>query len=132
MSGFLLEELIISDSMKIIFVYEHFFSPFDEGVKNLAKKIHDKLAHKSDVKLVRYFRFLPNSVNSILILPRLIVSEFIFRPNYLIFIPQGSLTFSSFTKIIILQKFIGKRLVVVGTQKRTLAPWQRQIVTRMK
>jgi glycosyltransferase involved in cell wall biosynthesis len=118
--------------MKILFVYEHFFPPFDEGVKNFAEMIHEQLTVRGEVKLVRYARFLPNIINSLIILPRLILSGFFFRPDCLIFIPQGSLTFSSFLKIFILQMFFGKKLTTVGTQKRTLAPWQKQIVNRMK
>lgn len=118
--------------MKIIFVYEHFFEPFDEGVKNFARMIHSNLADEHQVKVVRYLRLLPNGLNSLLLVPRLLLARLIYRPDQLIFIPQASLTFSSLVKIYLLEKVYGHKLTSVGTQKRELNKAQALRVKRFK
>jgi glycosyltransferase involved in cell wall biosynthesis len=118
--------------MKILFVYEHFFPPFDEGVKNFAEQVHNHLAPEHQLKLVRYFHKLPNALNSLLLVPRLLLAGAIFRSQRLIFIPQAALTFSTFIKIFILSLFYGSRLTVIGTQKRTLSEWQQKVVAALR
>lgn len=116
--------------MKIVFVYEHFMPPFDEGVKKLAQMIYQNLAETNDVKLIRYYRRLPNAINSLLILPRVLLMYLRCRPARLVFIPQASMTFVTFLKVMALQLITGDALVVLGTQRRILLDWQKQIVSR--
>lgn len=116
--------------MKIIFVYELFMPPFDEGVKKLAKMLYRNLAETNDIKLMRYYRRVPNSINSLLIVPRILLMFLRRRPARLVFIPQASMTFVTLLKVMALQIFIGNALVVLGTQRRVLLEWQKQIVSR--
>lgn len=116
------------NKMKIVFVYEHFFAPFDEGVKNLAYQLHRCYDNEHDVTLVRYYKSLPNALNSALIVPRIIVKLLLQRPDKLIFIPQAALTFSSLLKLSVLQLIYRDRLVAVGVQKRQLKSWQQAIL----
>ena len=50
--------------MKIIFIYEDFHEPFDEGVKNFARMVHGALAHSHDVSLIRDVPRLHRILNS--------------------------------------------------------------------
>ena len=118
--------------MKIVFTYEHYFPPFDEGVKNLAHMIHQQLARSHDVQVMRYFGSTPNTINSLLIVPRLINKIIWFRPEKIIFIPQAALTFSSIIKIFTLQLLFPGKVTVVGVQKRGLSPWQTRVVKQLK
>lgn len=116
--------------MKILFVYEHFFAPFDEGVKNFAYQVYRQYQTTHDADLVRYYRKLPNALNSLMLVPRLLL-RLLGRPDKLVFMPQASLTFSSLLKIWVLHLFYGDRLVVVGTQKRSLRNWQTSILGKL-
>lgn len=118
--------------MKIVFIYEHYFPPFDEGVKNLAHMIHQELSLAHNIKVVRYFHSTPNFINSLLIVPRLINKAVWFRPKNIIFIPQAALTFSSIIKIFTLQLLFPRKVTVIGVQKRILLPWQNKIVKHLK
>lgn len=116
--------------MKIVYIYELFFEPFDEGVKNFALMIQKNLAEDNDVRIIRNIRTLPNAINSLLLVPRILLCLLAYRPERVIFIPQASLTFSSFVKIFLLGLFAKNRLTIVGTQKRVLSEKQKQIVRR--
>lgn len=118
--------------MKIVFTYEHFFPPFDEGVKNFAYMIHHELSSAHNIEVVRYYRSAPNFINSLLIVPRLISKTIWFRPKKIIFIPQAALTFSSIVKIFILQLLFRNKVSVVGVQNKSLSPWQMNIVKHLK
>ena len=117
--------------MKVLFIYELFFPPFDEGVKNLAQMIHKNLDSEHQVRLVRNLGWLPSALNSLFIVPRIILAGLLFRSDKIIFIPQASLTFSSYIKIFALHKAFGSRLIVLGTQKRVLSEKQQSIVTKL-
>lgn len=118
--------------MKVVFVYEHFFPPFDEGVKNFAFEMHQHYEKEHTAKLIRYFRILPNFLNSLLLVPRLLLLLPFLRPQKIVFIPQAALTFSSLLKLAILQVFYGSKLVAVGVQKRQLGQWQMKLLRRLK
>ena len=117
--------------MKVLFIYELFYPPFDEGVKNLAHMIHKNLDSEHQVKLVRNITRLSNTLNSLLIVPRIIITGLLFRSDKVIFIPQASLTFPSYIKIFALHKVFGSKLIVLGTQKRVLSEKQQRIVTKL-
>lgn len=118
--------------MKVIFVYEHFSPPFDEGVKNFAFQVHQHYKNEHSVKLVRYLSFLPNFINSLLLVPRLLLLLPIYRPQKLVFMPQAALTFSSLIKLHILVLFYGSKLAAVGVQKRQLSPGQTRLLGQLK
>lgn len=117
--------------MRIVFVYEHLFAPFDEGIKIFANQLYQQYQSEHDVTLVRYFKRLPNWLNSLLLVPRLLIVRLFKRPERLIFIPQAALTFSSMLKLFILQLFYGRTLVAVGVQKRTYKHWQSLLLGRL-
>jgi len=117
--------------MRIVFVYEHFFPPFDEGVKNFAYQAHRHYQNNHEVSLVKYHRHIPNFLNSLLLVPRLLLRLFR-NPDKLVYIPQAALTFSSLVKIWALHLFYARKLVVVGVQKRQLRPWQTKLLRNLK
>ena len=45
--------------------------------------------------------------------------------------PQASLTFSSYIKIAMLNLFYRNRLIIIGTQKRSLSDWQVPLIKRL-
>lgn len=116
--------------MKIVLVYEHFFPPFDEGVKNVAFQLHQHYKASYEVVLVRYLKALPNVLNSLLLVPRLFAMVFQ-KPDKLVFMPQAALTFSSLLKIWALHLVYADKLTVLGVQKRQLKPWQTRLISRL-
>ena len=113
--------------MKVQFIYEHFFPPFDEGVKNFAFMVNKKLNLSHQVQLVRDIRSVPSMFNNLFIVPRIVLKAIFFRPDKVIYIPKSAFTFSSLLKIAILKTFLGKKLIAVGVQKRNFSKWQTHI-----
>jgi len=107
-----------------MFIYEHLFPPYDEGIKKFSFMTYKQLCKQHDVTLVRNYNFLQNSINSLLFLPRVLLICLFIRPEKIVYIPQAALTFSSIIKIWVLGLLYTNRLSVVGVQKRTLKPWQ--------
>lgn len=118
--------------MKIVFSYELLYPPYDEGVKNLAYMIYQTLDSSNDVKLIRDFPHLPNFINSILIIPRIIFSSMSAGSDKVVYIPKGALTFSAIIKVWLARIFLGNRLSVVSVQRKTLGQFQKRIVRKLK
>ena len=119
-------------AMRVIFIFEYFFPPFDEGVKNLAYMIHSAVSEKNTTELIRDVSGLPHSLNSILILPRIIASALFLHPDKIIYIPKGALTFSGFIKSWVLEKLFGDRTSIVSVQKKQLTDRQASIVRHLQ
>lgn len=117
--------------MKILFAYELLFPPYDEGVKKTAFMIAGELQNKHTTKLLRYLHSLPTLLNNLIFIARIILQKFIFKPEICIYMPQASLTFSSYIKIAILNLFYRNRLVIIGTQRRSLSNWQSSFIKRL-
>lgn len=117
--------------MNIIFSYELLYPPYDEGVKNLAYMIYQTLNKKHEVTLLRNIPYLPNPINSILIMPRIIISSIFKRSDKIIYIPKGALTFSAIIKVWLASFFLGKNFVVVSVQRKILTPLQKKIVNNI-
>lgn len=118
--------------MKIIFIYEHFFPPFDEGVKKYAFMLHQQMLASHDVTLIRDLTYLPQVANKLLTVPRILMASLYLRPNRVVYVPQAALTFFSLIRIWLLKAVLGKRLIVVGVQRRNLPRWQQAIARRFK
>ena len=117
--------------MRILFIYEHLFPPFDEGVKKFAHMIHKQLCNSHQVTLVRNYPGAPNIINNLLFLPR-IISLCLFRKvDKIVFIPQGALTFTALIKAHILYKLYKNKLSIVGVQKKTLKQWQYKLIRKL-
>lgn len=117
--------------MNIIFSYELLYPPYDEGVKKLAYMIYQTLKKKHDVKLLRDISYLPNAINSILIMPRIIITSIFKKADKIIYIPKGALTFSAIIKVWLASFFLGDNFVVVSVQRKTLTQRQKNIVKKM-
>ncbi|HIA09201.1 MAG TPA: glycosyltransferase [Chromatiaceae bacterium] len=120
-----------STAMKLLFCYEYFFPPFDEGMKKTTHMIFDELEADHEMCLVRNLTFLPHQLNSLLITPRLILRGLWLRPERIIYVPESALTFSALIKSWLLGLFFGSRLAIFGLQKRSFKPWQRAIISRL-
>ncbi len=118
--------------MKIVFVYEKFFSPFDEGVKVFCRQLVDYISAEHAVTLVRDYARRENLPDKLLMVIRVIVIGLRVRPAWIIYVPYASLTFSTYIRIAILRAIFGEKLIVLGTQKRTLRAWQMKIVRRLR
>lgn len=112
----------------ILFSYELLYPPYDEGVKNLAYMIYNTLKATNEVTLTRNIPHLPNAINTILIMPRIIMKSIIRRSDKIVYIPKGALTFSAIIKVWLASLFLGDKLVVVSVQRKTLSPLQKRIV----
>lgn len=117
--------------MKVLFAYELLSPPYDEGVKKFAFMLTDELKNNHSLCTVKYIQKLPVTLNNLLFIPRIALQKVLFRPDICIYMPQASLTFLSYIKISILNLFYKNRLVIIGTQKRTLSPWQISLVKRL-
>jgi len=117
--------------MNILFSHELLFPPYDEGVKKLAYMIYDTLKQKNNVTLVRDISFLPNFINTILIMPRIIIKSATKRAEKIVYIPKGALTFSAIMKIWLASFFLGDKLVIISVQRKTLSPLQKKIVSQI-
>ena len=106
--------------MKIVFIYEHFFPPFDEGVKKFSYMLHQETIKSHGVTLIRNLGLVPGVVNSLLTVPRILLACLFLRPDRVVYVPKGALTFPSLVRIWILGKVLGKKLSVVGVQRKKL------------
>lgn len=118
--------------MKTIFIYEHFFPPFDEGVKKFAYMLHQEMVKSHDVALIRDIRGLPAMANNLVTVPRILLACLFRRPDRVVYVPKGALTFPSLARIWILEKMLGRKLSVVGVQRKKLSVWQQRLVRRLK
>lgn len=118
--------------MKVLFIFELFFYPFDEGVKKLAFMIHSAIPEEYDTRLVHDISGLPNWLNSILLIPRICIIVLIWRPDKVIFIPKGALTFFGFIKAWMIEKITSRRLSIISVQKKRLSRGKAWIVRRIK
>lgn len=117
--------------MKVLFAYELLYPPYDEGVKKFAHMVSKELQKNHTTQSVKYLQNLPTILNNLIFIPRLIVKKISFKPDICIYMPQASLTFLSHIKITALHIFYGSKLVIIGTQKRTLTSWQSFLVKRL-
>ena len=117
--------------MKILFAYELLFPPYDEGVKKTAFMISSELQNNHTTRLIKYWFSMPTLLNNLIFIPRIILQRFIFKPEVCIYMPQASLTFLSYIKIAMLNLFYRNRLVIIGTQKRSLSNWQASLIKRL-
>lgn len=117
--------------MKIVFIYEHFKPPFDEGVKKFVKAIYDHMAYRHSVALVRNLCGVPGAINKLILLPRVAIACMCHNPDRVLYVPEGALTFASIFRIWLLRTLLRERLLVIGVQRRTLRGWQQWIARRL-
>jgi len=110
--------------MKVLFAYELLYPPYDEGVKKFAYMVSTELHNNHKTQSAKYLKKLPTILNNLIFIPGLIIKKISFRPDICIYMPQASLTFLSHIKIAALHLFYANKLVIIGTQKRVLSPWQ--------
>ena len=115
-----------------MFIYEHFFPPFDEGVKKFSYMSHKELSKTHQVTLIRNYTNLPNIINNLIFIPRIILLSLIKRPEKIVFIPQGALTFPALIKAWLLEKIYKNKMSVIGVQKKTLKEWQYEFIRKIK
>jgi len=117
--------------MKILFIYEELFPPYDEGMKKFSFMIHNELLKAHKISTVRDLKYLPAPINSLLIVPRILVRAIGKLPEIIIYIPKQSLTFFSLMKLWFLGIVFGQRVRAIGLQKRQLADWQATLVAKL-
>ena len=117
--------------MKIIFIYEDFFTPFDEGIKNFAFMTKEALCKDHSVILVRDVQGLPRILNSILLLPRIIIKAG-FNTKKIVYIPHGALTIIGWIKSWVLSLLYGDKLSIVDVQRRDFSGWKRFLARKMR
>jgi len=117
--------------MKILFVYEKLFPPYDEGMKNFAHMIYQALCRSHHVCALKEIPSTSNALNSLLLVPRVITSAFRYGSERVFYLPHSALTFFAFIKIWLLHLILRNRITVIGLQKRPLKKWQKTIVSRM-
>lgn len=84
-----------------------------------------------DIRAIKDILWMPGKINDLLIVPRILISYFIKRPDIVVYIPKQSLTFFSLLKTFVLQLFIGKRLRTVGLQKRNISGGKSQLIKKL-
>ena len=117
--------------MKSLFIYEELFPPYDEGMKKFSHKIFQQLESKMDVKAIKDITWMPKKINDLLIVPRILLSALVNRPEVVVYVPKQSLTFFSLLKAFSLHLFIGKRLRTVGLQKRDISGGKKRLLQKL-
>ena len=122
--------------MKILFISEVLTPPFDEGIKNVAYSVHNHLKltnqlisvtkagvnnNKSEILSVRLNKLFLNYG-----LRKLIK---IHTPDFIIYLPEASITFNSFVRAKVL-KFMSEnsRVVMLGVKQVDYSSIQRKII----
>lgn len=118
--------------MKIVFIYEHLFPPFDEGVKKFAYMLYQEMRKSHDVALIKDIGGISGIMNNLLTVPRILLAFLFLRPDRVVYVPKGALTFPSLARIWILEKILREKLSVVGVQRKKLTGWQHKIVCRLR
>lgn len=117
--------------MKSLFIFEELFPPYDEGMKKFSHKIFQNIETQMDVLPIKDILWMPGKINDLLIVPRILLSYFIEKPDIVVYIPKQSLTFFSLLKAFILRLFIGKRLRTVGLQKRNITGGKSRLIKKL-
>ena len=118
--------------MKIIFIYEHFFPPFDDGVKKFAYILLQEMSKSHDATLIKDIGGIPGIINNLLTVPRILLAFLFLRPDRVVYVPKGALTFPSLARIWILEKVLRGKLSVVGVQRKKLSGWQHKTICKLK
>ena len=85
-----------------------------------------------DVKAITDISWLPEAINSLIIVPRIVIYYVFTRPEVVVYIPKQSLTFFSLLKASALHLLMRKRLRSVGLQKRPIKGWKAAIIRKLK
>lgn len=117
--------------MRILFVFEKLFPPYDEGMKNFAHMIYQALCRSHNVHALAEIQSASNALNSLLLVPRVVASAIHYGSERVLYLPHSALTFFAFIKIWLLNLILRNRITVIGLQKRPLKEWQKTIVSRM-
>jgi len=117
--------------MKSLFIYEELFPPYDEGMKKFSYKIFQNIEAQMDINTIKDILWMPAKINDLLIVPRILLSFVINRPDVVVYIPKQSLTFFSLLKAFTLRLFIGKRLRTVGLQKRNITGKKMRLIQKL-
>ncbi|MES9906385.1 MAG: glycosyltransferase family 4 protein [Sedimenticola sp.] len=117
--------------MKILFIFEHYAPPFDEGIKNFAHMVGTTLANDHEIRIASDITSIPTLFNRLLLIPRLFLIASSWRPDRIVYIPEGALTFFGCLKAWILGKLFLHRISTVNVQKRELLSWQKTIIKKL-
>jgi len=93
--------------------------------------IHEELLKNHKVSTVIDLTYLPTPINSLLIVPRILIRAISKLPDKIIYIPKQSLTFFSLIKLWFLGIVFGQRVRAIGLQRRQLTDWQVTLVARL-
>ena len=118
--------------MKVLFIYELFFEPFDEGVKKFSQMIHSAMSEENSTRLIRDIRGAPRWLNGMLLVPRVLFNVLVWRPDRVVYIPKGAMTLAGFIKAWLIDKCSGVPLSVVGVQKKRLGARSAAFVQRLR
>jgi len=123
-------------SKKFLLISEVLTPPFDEGIKNVAFSIHKKLTLKFQTLSItkagnskNNSGILPVGLNKLFLnygLKKIIKS---FAPDFIIYIPEASITFNSFVRAKVL-KFMSpySRVIILGVKQVDYSSVQRKII----
>ncbi len=117
--------------MKVLFVFENYAPPFDEGIKNFAHMVCSTLSEEHKTHIVSDLPGIPTPLNRILLIPRLFFFAIIWQPQRVVYIPEGALTFFGCLKAWILGKLFPHKISTVNVQKRELSGWRKRIIKQL-
>lgn len=124
---------------KILLISEFFSAPFDEGLKNVAFSLHNHLEKKMAVLTVTGLGNDTSDLNITKIrLNRLFLNITLsgliknYLPDIILYLPEASITFSSFIRIKVL-KFMSRlsKVVMLGVQHREYSSIQNIIISNL-
>jgi len=121
-----------NNKQKILFIYEKMQPPYDEGMKITANKVYMTLGKFHQVSLMQDLTNFSHQLNSLLLIPRVILSQLFNRFDKLVYIPHSSFTQMTVIKLFIFNLFIGDKLTAIGLQERPVSPSMKYLLKRIK
>jgi len=98
--------------------------PFDEGAKVVAKHMASELG---DILRER-FSMITKSPLSLSTINKLVKV----KPDYIIYLPEQSITFNSFLRAKFMSIFSGKKVIMISTQPREYNNFQKSIIRKLQ
>lgn len=121
---------------KILLISEVLTPPFDEGIKNVAFSVHKHLKRKCHFLSVTKAgngendsEILPISLNKVFLNHKLKKSIKSYAPDFIIYLPEASITFNSFVRAKVLKLMSGhSRVLMLGVKQVDYSLVQRKMI----
>lgn len=124
---------------KILFISEALSIPFDEGIKNIAFSLHKYLKIKTDSlsvttagNITKNLEIIKVCLNKLFLNYNLRTVINKYNPDVILYLPEASITFNSFIRLMVLKAMNNtSRVVIIGVKKAEYTSIQKKVITTM-